>query len=44
MLYAIFLIAISPDEHSLFIVEIDTLAGMPAAIAAARDTYKGEGG
>ena len=44
MLCAIFLIAISPEEQSRLTVEIGTLSGIPAASAAARETYKGEGG
>lgn len=37
-------IAMRPDEQSLFTVEIGTLFGIPAANAAAREMYKGEGG
>ena len=44
MLCAIFLIAISPEEQSRLTVEIGTVSGIPAASAAARETYKGEGG
>lgn len=36
--------AIKPEEHSLFTVEIGTLYGIPAAIAAALDMYRGDGG
>lgn len=43
MALAIFLIACSPEEHSRLTVEIGTSAGMPAASAAARETYSGEG-
>lgn len=39
-----FLIDISPDEHNRFTVEIGTELGMPAASAAEREIYKGEGG
>lgn len=34
----------SPDEQSRLTVETGTSAGTPEAMAAARDTYKGEGG
>lgn len=34
----------SPEEHSRFTVDTGTSCGMPAASAAARDTYSGEGG
>lgn len=34
----------SPDEHSRFTVEMGTSAGIPAAIAAALEIYRGEGG
>jgi hypothetical protein len=34
----------SPDEQSRLTVDIGTLSGIPAANAAARETYKGEGG
>ena len=44
MLCAIFLIAMSPEEQSRLMVETGTLSGIPAASAAARETYKGEGG
>jgi hypothetical protein len=44
MLCAIFLIAMSPEEQSRLTVETGTLSGIPAASAAARETYKGEGG
>lgn len=37
-------IAIKPEEHSRFTVEMGTWCGMPAAIAAARETYRGDGG
>ena len=33
-----------PDEQSRLTVEIGTLSGIPAAKAAARETYNGEGG
>jgi hypothetical protein len=33
-----------PDEQSRLTVEIGTLSGIPAASAAARETYRGEGG
>jgi hypothetical protein len=33
-----------PEEQSRFNVDIGTSCGIPAAIAAARDTYNGEGG
>jgi hypothetical protein len=33
-----------PDEQSRLTVEIGTLSGIPAASAAARETYNGEGG
>ena len=33
-----------PEEQSLFTVEMGTSAGIPAARAAARETYNGEGG
>ena len=39
-----FLTAMSPDEHSLFTVEMGTLSGIPAESAAALEAYKGEGG
>jgi hypothetical protein len=39
-----FRIAMSPEEQSRLTVWIGTLAGMPAASAAARETYSGEGG
>jgi hypothetical protein len=41
---AMFRMAISPEEQSRLTVWMGTLAGMPAASAAARDTYSGEGG
>ena len=44
MLCAMFLIAMSPEEQSRLTVETGTLSGIPAASAAARETYKGEGG
>ncbi len=44
MLCAIFLIAMSPEEQSRLMVETGTLSGIPAASAAAREIYKGEGG
>lgn len=34
----------SPEEHSRFTVDIGTSCGIPAASAAALDTYNGEGG
>lgn len=34
----------SPEEQSRLTVETGVLWGMPAASAAARETYKGEGG
>ncbi len=34
----------SPEEHSLFTVEMGTRSGMPAERAAAREAYRGEGG
>ena len=34
----------SPEEQSRLTVEMGTSTGIPAAIAAARDTYKGDGG
>ena len=33
-----------PDEHRRFTVEMGTVAGMPAASAAARERYSGDGG
>jgi hypothetical protein len=33
-----------PEEQSRLTVEIGTLSGIPAASAAARETYRGEGG
>jgi len=36
--------AISPEEHSRLTVEMGTSCGIPAAIAAAREMYRGEGG
>jgi hypothetical protein len=44
MLCATLLIAMSPEEQSRLMVEIGTPSGIPAASAAARETYKGEGG
>lgn len=44
MACAIFLIAMSPDEHKRFTVDIGTLAGIPAANAAPREMYSGDGG
>lgn len=44
MAWAIFLIAISPEEHSLLTVDMGTSWGMPADRAAALDEYKGDGG
>jgi hypothetical protein len=44
MLCAIFLIAMSPEEQSRLTVDIGTPSGIPAASAAARETYRGEGG
>ncbi len=44
MLCAIFLTAMSPEEQSRLMVETGTLSGIPAASAAARETYKGDGG
>ena len=41
---AIVTIDCSPDEHNRFTVDIGISTGTPAAIAAARDTYSGEGG
>ena len=38
MLCAMLRIAINPDEHKRFTVEIGTEAGIPAASAAARET------
>lgn len=37
-------IAIKPEEHSRFTVEMGTSCGIPAAIAAAREMYSGDGG
>jgi hypothetical protein len=34
----------SPEEQSRLTVETGTLSGIPAASAAARERYKGEGG
>ena len=36
--------AIRPDEHNRLTVEMGTLAGIPADMAAERETYKGDGG
>jgi hypothetical protein len=36
--------AIKPEEHSRFTVEMGTWCGIPAAIAAAREMYRGDGG
>ena len=36
--------AMSPEEQSRLTVEIGTLSGIPAASAAARETYNGDGG
>lgn len=41
---AIFRMDIRPDEHRRFTVEMGTWLGMPAASAAARETYNGDGG
>lgn len=37
-------IAIKPEEQSRFTVEMGTPCGIPAAIAAAREMYRGDGG
>lgn len=42
--WAILLMACKPDAHKRFTVDIGTSAGIPAASAAAREIYKGEGG
>lgn len=44
MACAMFLTAINPEEHSRFTVEMGTACGIPAAKAAARETYRGDGG
>ena len=41
---AILRIAIKPEEHNRFTVEMGTWCGIPAAIAAAREMYRGDGG
>jgi hypothetical protein len=44
MAYAMFLIAMRPEEQSRLTVDIGTSSGIPAAIAAAREIYNGDGG
>lgn len=39
-----FRMAMRPEEHSLFTVDMGTSWGIPAARAAAREAYAGEGG
>ena len=42
--WAMFRMAMRPEEHSLFTVDMGTSWGIPAARAAAREAYAGEGG
>ena len=42
--FAMFTTACRPDEHSRFTVLMGTSTGTPAAMAAARETYRGDGG